>query len=85
MCLAVPGVIREIHGTMAEVDMGGPRRTVSLQLVPEARIGDYVQVHAGYAIALLDEVEAEATLGLLRALGVAAGSPWEERAGREIR
>jgi len=68
MCLAVPGLVKEIEGTMAWVEMGGLRRRVSLQLVPEAKVGDYVQVHAGYAIALIDRAEAEETLRLLREL-----------------
>lgn len=68
MCLAVPGLVREIQGAMAEVEMGGLRRKVSLQLVPEAKVGDYVQVHAGYAIAIIDQDEAEETLRLLKDL-----------------
>lgn len=65
MCLAVPGLIRAIQGTLAEVEMGGVRRKISLRLTPEARVGEYVQVHAGYAIAVIDQAEAEETLRLL--------------------
>ncbi len=75
MCLAVPGLVKEIEGSMAEVEMGGLRRRVSLQLVPEAKVGDYVQVHAGYAIALIDQVEAEETLRLLKELAAAEAPP----------
>jgi len=49
------------HGT---VDMGGVRKQVSLALLEEVRIGDYVIVHVGYALTLLDQVEAEQTLAL---------------------
>jgi hydrogenase expression/formation protein HypC len=73
MCLAVPGLIQEMQGAMAVVDMGGLRRRISLQLVPEARIGDYVQIHTGYAIAVIDRDEAEETLRLLRAMAAGAG------------
>lgn len=65
MCLAVPGLIRVIQGTLAEVEIGGVRRKVGLRLTPEARVGDYVQVHTGYAIAVIDQAEAEETLRLL--------------------
>lgn len=65
MCLAVPGLIRVIQGTLADVEIGGVWRKVSLRLTPEARVGDYVQVHTGYAIAVIDQVEAEETLRLL--------------------
>ena len=65
MCLAVPALIVSIEGQEAEVDLAGARRRVGLQLVPEARVGDYVLVHTGFAINVLDAVEAEETLRLL--------------------
>ncbi len=65
MCLAIPALIRKIEGTMAEVEVGGVMRTISLALTPEAKINDYVLVHAGYAIGALDEEEAKESLNLL--------------------
>jgi len=65
MCLAIPALIRAIEGYQAEVEIGGVKRVVSLQLVPEAKIGDYVLLHTGYAISIVDEEEAQETLRLL--------------------
>ncbi|MBS7653806.1 MAG: HypC/HybG/HupF family hydrogenase formation chaperone [Candidatus Bathyarchaeia archaeon] len=66
MCLAVPAKILEINGDLAKVDFGGGvMREVNIMLV-DARVGDYVLVHAGYAIQVLDEKEAEETLMLWR-------------------
>jgi len=66
MCLAIPALIKSINGQQAEVDIEGVRREVSLQLTPEARAGDYVLLHTGYAISVIDADEAEETLKLLR-------------------
>ncbi len=66
MCLAVPVLIQEIEGQMAVVEMGGVRRKVGLALTPEARVGQYVLIHAGYAIGVLDEEEARETLAMMR-------------------
>lgn len=69
MCLAVPGKIVDIDGElMAEIDYGHLRTKASLQLVPEAQPGQWVLVHAGFAVQLLDESEAQETLALLREL-----------------
>lgn len=65
MCLAVPSKIICINDDIAEVEIGGLKRHVSLQLVPEAKVGDYVIVHAGFAIEILDEESARQTLELL--------------------
>jgi hydrogenase expression/formation protein HypC len=69
MCLAVPLQIKAMHadGT-AIAEVGGVERRVSLVLTPEARVGDYVLVHTGYAISVLDPGEAEETLQLLEEL-----------------
>jgi len=61
MCLAVPGRVLEINGDNAEIDFGGITRKANISLV-EAEKGDYVIVHAGYAIQLLDEEEAQESL-----------------------
>jgi hydrogenase expression/formation protein HypC len=68
MCLAVPVEITSIAGDQAEVDIGGVKRTVSIVLTPEAKVGDYVLLHTGYAINILDEQEAKETLQLLQRL-----------------
>jgi hydrogenase expression/formation protein HypC len=68
MCLAVPARIESIDGQQAEVDVGGVRRSIGLWLTPEASVGDYVYLHAGYAISVLDEEEAQESLRLLREL-----------------
>jgi len=73
MCLAVPGKIIEILPTvglrMGKVDFGGVIREVCLEALPEAKIGDYTIVHAGFALNILSEEEAEETLSALRELG----------------
>jgi hydrogenase expression/formation protein HypC len=68
MCLAIPAQILSIHDLEAEVDIGGVRRTISLWLTPEARVGDYVYLHTGYAISIVDEAEALESLRLLQEL-----------------
>ena len=64
MCLAVPGKIISLKNSNAEVDFSGVKRQVSLDLVPEAKKNDYVLVHAGFAIQVLDPGEAAETLKL---------------------
>ena len=65
MCLAVPAEIKKIEGAVATVDYGGAKRTANISLV-EAKVGDYVIVHAGYAIQVMDREEAEKTLDIFR-------------------
>jgi len=65
MCLALPArVVALLPDDQAQVDLGGVRKTVSVALTPEARVGDYVIVHVGHAIGLIDADEAERTLAL---------------------
>jgi len=66
MCLAIPAKIVEIEDNMGTIDMEGTRREVSLLLLEDARIGDYVIVHAGFAIHKIDEKEAMESIKLLR-------------------
>ncbi|MCY2926668.1 MAG: HypC/HybG/HupF family hydrogenase formation chaperone [Planctomycetota bacterium] len=66
MCLAVPARIETMTGDRGTVALDGNRANVSLVLVPEAKLGDWVLVHAGYAITLLDEAEAKVTYDLLK-------------------
>ena len=68
MCLAIPALIKSIDGHQVEVDIDGVIRQASLQLTPEAKVGDYVLLHTGYAISVIDQAEAEETLKLLREL-----------------
>ena len=64
MCLAIPAKVLEIQGDVAKVDFGqGVVRDVNIMLV-EARVGEYVLVHAGYAIQVMDKQAAEETLRL---------------------
>jgi len=65
MCLAIPVKIVSIDGDEAETEIAGVRRRVSIALTPEAKLGDYVLLHTGYAIGVVDEAEAEETLKLL--------------------
>lgn len=66
MCLAVPAKIESIDGEKATVSLSGTRLDVVISMTPEAKVGDYVLVHAGYAITLLDEQEAHETFEILR-------------------
>jgi len=71
MCLGVPGRIETITGgdqmsLTGKVSFGGILKEVSLAYVPEAKIGDYVVVHVGFAISRLDEQEAHRVLGFLK-------------------
>jgi len=72
MCLAIPALIKVIEDKEAEVDIGGITRRISLWLTPEAKVGDYVLLHTGYAINILDQEEAEETLRLLEEIAEAA-------------
>jgi len=65
MCLAIPALVKSVEGSQAEVEVGGVGRKVSIWLTPEARVGDYVLLHTGYAIGIIDKAEAEETLKLL--------------------
>jgi hydrogenase expression/formation protein HypC len=65
MCLAVPAEVKSIDGHLAIVDYGGVSRTANISLV-EAKVGDFVIVHAGYAIQVMDRAEAEKTLEIFR-------------------
>lgn len=77
MCLAVPMCLEEVDGPSGTVRSGGVRLRVRLDLLPAAAAGDWVLVHAGYAIAALDEAEAAETLALLQQ--VSAETRWDER------
>jgi len=65
MCLAIPALIKSIKDKEAEVEIGGITRKASLWLTPDAKVGDYVLLHTGYAINIIDQEEAKETLELL--------------------
>jgi hydrogenase expression/formation protein HypC len=68
MCLAIPAKIIKIDDAMGTIDMEGTQREASLLLLEDAKIGDYVIVHAGFAIHKIDETEAKESLKVLREL-----------------
>ncbi len=72
MCLAIPALVKSIEGMEAEVEVGGVSRRASIILTPEARVGDYVLLHTGYAINVIDEEEAAETLKILEEMAAAA-------------
>jgi hydrogenase expression/formation protein HypC len=73
MCLAIPGKVLQAEETqgirVGRVQFGGITRSVRLDFVPEAAVGDYVMVHVGFAISKVDESEAERTYELLQEMG----------------
>ena len=80
MCLAVPLRLMEIRGDTGVVEMGGLRRRTNLSLVANPKVGDYVIVHAGFAIAILDQEQAEETLDLIsQCIQKAEGASPEKR------
>ncbi len=73
MCLAIPVEVREIlDGDMAKVSLDGVIKVVSTALVEDVKVGDYVVLHVGYALARIDPEEAQKTIELLKAAGVEA-------------
>jgi hydrogenase expression/formation protein HypC len=73
MCLAIPTRLIELRpGAQALVELGGIRKEISVALVPEAAVGDYVIVHVGHAIGMVDPAEAERTLRLFGELAAQA-------------
>jgi hydrogenase expression/formation protein HypC len=68
MCIGIPALIISREGDSADVEMGGAIRKANVQLVPDAKVGDYVLLHAGFAIQKLDEKDALETLRLLEEL-----------------
>lgn len=73
MCLAIPMELVDRRELEGDVELSGVRRRVSLMLLPEAEVGDYLLVHAGYAIGRIDAEEARKTLELLEELARAGG------------
>lgn len=65
MCLGIPAKIVTIDEMIAKVDMMGNERVVGIDLVPEVQVGDYVLVHAGFAVSIIDDESAKETERLL--------------------
>jgi hydrogenase expression/formation protein HypC len=70
MCLAIPAKIEHIERDRADVDIRGLKKQIGLALMPNARVGDFVLVHAGFAIQSIDPAEAEQTYRLLEETGI---------------
>jgi hydrogenase expression/formation protein HypC len=72
MCLALPARVVSIHdsGDLATVEVGGVRKEVSLALLDETRVDDYVLIHVGYALNRISEEEAQITLALFAEAGL---------------
>ncbi|ENO94989.1 MAG TPA: HypC/HybG/HupF family hydrogenase formation chaperone [Thauera phenylacetica] len=71
MCLAIPArIIELLDGDQCRVELGGVRKEISLALVDDAAVGDYVIVHVGYALTKLDPEEAAQTLALFAEAGI---------------
>ncbi len=66
MCIAIPMNVKEINGDIGIVESQGVRREVGLMLMDDVKIGDWVLIHAGFAISKLNQEEAEETMALLR-------------------
>ena len=64
MCLSIPAKIESIDGEMAMVSVGGARYKASIQMIDDAKVGDYVLLHAGFALQKLSEEDAQETLRL---------------------
>lgn len=83
MCLAIPMKVLELKdGGMAKVTAMGAERDVALDLTPQAAVGDYVLVHAGFAIEVVDEAYAEDTLALIGEMTELIDDPLMEPASR---
>ena len=78
MCLAVPAKVIEKKDMVATVEVEGIRRDISLMLLPEANEGDYILMHAGFAIQVNDEEEAKITTELLKEV-LGTNEPASER------
>ncbi|UCG55282.1 MAG: HypC/HybG/HupF family hydrogenase formation chaperone [Dehalococcoidia bacterium] len=64
MCLAIPALVKAIDGINADVEIDGVSRNINTYLTPEVSVGDYVLLHAGFSIKVIDQKEAEETINL---------------------
>jgi len=87
MCLGVPGKIVEIYTDlglrMAKIDFDGVLRSACLETLPEAKVGDYTIIHAGFALNILSEEDALTNLALLREMAALGAAEEEEDLGTE--
>lgn len=65
MCLGIPGKIIEINGSTAKVDIAGTKKEASIKLMEDVKVGEFVIIHAGFAIEKVDEQKARETLELI--------------------
>jgi hydrogenase expression/formation protein HypC len=80
MCLAIPGRVVEVEGEdpaflHGKVDFGGVKKDISLAFTPEAKAGDYVLVHVGFALSVIDEAEAQRIFETLEKMGELSEEP----------
>lgn len=68
MCLAVPGKVESVNGDSAEIDFSGLKRKASIQFIPDVKIGDFVLIHAGFAIQKVDKNVAKETIRIFKEL-----------------
>ncbi len=83
MCLANPAQILELNGDEALVDYGGLRKTVNIQLLAQKEVGDWVLVHAGFAIQKISEEEAQETLAIYAEMAKQVQSSLPKNSGPE--
>lgn len=69
MCLGIPARIVKMNDPFADVEIGGTKKRICIDLIEDAKVGDYVIIHAGFAIQKLREKEAKETLSLLKEMG----------------
>lgn len=70
MCVAIPSKVVKIEDNVATVELGGNRSTARIDLIEDVKVGDYVLVHAGFAISTVEEEYAKETLAMLREVGM---------------
>ncbi len=85
MCLAIPVRIVRLDGDTAVGEVGGVERDVSVMMTPDVKVGDYVIVHAGFAIQLVDQEEARENLKLLRQMARATEDARDRVRSRTLR
>ena len=73
MCVAIPVKVLEIKGSRGLIEIGGLNKEIELYLTPDIQVGDYVLLHAGFAIQRIDEGEAKETLRLLEEISEVSG------------
>ncbi len=75
MCLGVPMLVMSIEGDVARCEIDGVQREASLMMLDDVRVGDFVLIHAGFAIEKLDPAQAEETVSMFRAILAEGGGP----------